>query len=506
MTRLLRALVAMLLLCGVALSAFGCLPFKEKKTTAPTGDASTAPSASTTADEPTFQEVLELYAAYDFGGDTYRIIASGENVFSEDAFGNGNVVSDVIYRRNRAVEALLSVEIEYVPVTQYTDTATLCRWITSEWSNYEGRCDLVMLPAVSMGVLAVYGGLFVDLRTIGEMDLSDVWWSRSAVDALTVNGNTFLTVGAINHDAVYNSEVLLYNRDAFETLFPKRDLDRIVANAQWTREQLLRFSVALPGHSTMEYGYMGDVESMAETLLISSELSVFSTLSPSGYSFDLNAASRLVDSLRTWGTMERANWHLSDDRGQSLEMFCNERTLFCSVRLRDLMGGALDDLSFAWSLLPFPSFAEGEAYTTAVSGEYSALAIPVGCDPHRAAVVLNALNAYDYYTVLPTMYNHMLSGKYAADQREAAMLDSILAARSFSFARIYGGDPEVNAGEYFLLLDSLLTGESIADLMRSRAKQVRDHWICVFRSFGHSLEECEKFPPPDSLYSNEVMG
>lgn len=460
--------------------------------------SSESTEASTAAEsERSFQEVLDELNKYSLAGETYTIYAGGENVADQSSFGNGNFLTDAVYRRNAAVEKLFSITIQYAPVPAGATSAMLCERLVADWQIYGNSCDLVMLPAVSMGILSVYDGLFADLRTAEELNLSNPWWSRSAVEELTLLDHTYLTVGAINHDAIANAEALLCNKTAFSELYPNRDLYRIVENRQWTREELLRLSVVLPEHESVTWGYTGDHASIAESMLVSSGVSIFSRSSPIGYAFDVGSAGDRMVELRTWSLMPRANWNLVEDRQSSISAFRNETTLFCSICLGDLNNGSLKDRGFEWVLLPFPTSVAGEEYATAVADGFSALAIPKGRISQKSAVVLEALNAYDYYLYLPSVYNYMLSGSYSSDQEAADMMDLILDRRVFNFARIYGGDAGEHAGEYFILLQSLLTGEAVQPQLESRGEQVRDHWIRVFLSFGFSARLCSAFPHLD---------
>ena len=169
------------------------------------------------------------------------------------------------------------------------------------------------------------------------------------------------------------------------------------------------------------------------------------------------------------------------------------------MRLRDLADGDAVRGDFEWAVLPFPVFESGDAYVTALSDGFSVLAIPRGRDNDFSSAVLNALNAYDHYAMLPSLYNYLLAGRYSSVQEEAEMMDLILHSRAITFERVYGGDPDSNAGEYSVLRDALLTGEAVQGLLEDRGEQVRNHWMAVFRGFGFSEEECARFPELDYL-------
>lgn len=492
------ALLCLLAFC-LLLTAVGCDGITPSSSSSGLGN-----TPSTGAASANDADITVLFAPYDFEDRTYTVFTEAENVCNVESFGNGNFLEDAVYRRNTAVERMLSVKIHYAVFPSHSEKTVLYNALLADWKLCGGETyDLVMLPAVTMGLLSVYEGAFADLRRVPGVNLSAEWWSPSAVEEMTVNGRTHMTVGFINHDAIENACVILCNRTVFSNLYKNRDLYSLVKEQKWTWDQLFRLSVAASSSTAVREGFMGDLESIAEMVMQSPTLAVFGERIPTGYRFDAAKAEERLSRLRIWETTPKANWTLVDSRATALAAFSVQETLFCNARLGDLSGGL--SVPFEWMMLPLPLNAEGEEYRTAVADGFSMLAVPVAKeDSLMCGVVLEALNAYAFRTMLPTVYNHMLAGRYSSNQPDAEMMDRILEARCFSFGRIYGGTATEHAGEYGVLFHGLLTGEPIEKQLTERSDAVRTHWMAVFCSFGISKEESEAFPMPVLSESEEL--
>ena len=73
-----------------------------------------------------------------------------------------------------------------------------------------------------------------------------------------------------------------------------------------------------------------------------------------------------------------------------------------------------------------------------VDGGHAAEAVPLTVsDVERTSIILEALNAETYKTVVPAYYEIALKVKYARDNESVEMMDMIMESRIFDFGYVY---------------------------------------------------------------------
>ena len=113
-------------------------------------------------------------------------------------------------------------------------------------------------------------------------------------------------------------------------------------------------------------------------------------------------------------------------------VFKNDNLLFLGAFIGDT--DYLRDMKTDYGIIPTPMLDESqENYVTYNLGTYYMAILKTAKDPQMSAVMLEALNAESYKSVVGTYFDTALKGKYSRDEETAKMLDLILSNAFFDF-------------------------------------------------------------------------
>ena len=101
-----------------------------------------------------------------------------------------------------------------------------------------------------------------------------------------------------------------------------------------------------------------------------------------------------------------------------------------------------------FGIVPWPKYdASQEKYYTNVDAGTNLFIVPItNSDPERTSIVLEALCAKGYRTVIPAYYEVALQTKYTRDDLSVQMLDIIKEGRVFDIGYYYCGGTFGSAG------------------------------------------------------------
>ena len=199
-------LLLLLLLAAAAASCGG----ETVREDAAAGSTDTAVSDSEAAVPASALERLETA---DYGGHTFRILATNDNNRQQDVETvggeNGEIFNDLVYARNRAVEEKYNITIEGSG-TEYSEVVDTIRLQVSggltDYDLYFGSAHAAKLAAE---------GYLADLYTVEGLDLTSPWWSTAATESLSVGGRLYVATGDINPTTLMSAGALVFNKQLF---------------------------------------------------------------------------------------------------------------------------------------------------------------------------------------------------------------------------------------------------------------------------------------------------
>ncbi|MCR5264757.1 MAG: hypothetical protein K6D94_12840, partial [Clostridiales bacterium] len=418
-------------------------------TAAPDGGAVTEPAET----EPLSD--LELRALVsddlpeaDYGGYTWRIVAETNylnHYFMEEE--DGDVIDDAVYGRNLRVSERYNIDYEVVCDTDQGN------FIKKTVTAGEDAFDVVSMHVVSLSGSAV-NGYFMNFYDLPYVNFEKPWWGQSNIDDLTYHGVALMGVGNYGLNSIGQTYCVFFDKTKVEN-YGLGDLYAIVNDGVWTIDKQTELTKDIyldqngDGQRDIEdlYGFATSPYSNINAYLWAFDNPICAKDEKGDISVVIHTpkASSIVDKLAfithdVPGTFYSTKYQSKDGMGKH----GGPRDLF--VKGNVLLANGLFEYSLLYfrecadfGIIPYPKWDENqERYLTMVDGGHAAEAVPLTCqDPERTSVILEALNAETYKTVVPAYYEIALKVKYARDNESIEMMDMIMQSRIFDFGYVY---------------------------------------------------------------------
>ena len=361
----------------------------------------------------------------------------------------GDVVSDAIFDRNRRIEERFNCKITeqsdgtgaWRDHTQYIQTAVM---------SGEDEFDITMNHTLG-GPNISLDGCFMNLYDLDHLNFSKPWWSEQMINELTLEGQLYLVGDAIGLDALKSAYVLYLNKqkfDDYDMALPYQD----VIDGKWTLDSLISTTKDvyedLNGDAARDagdfYGYVSiasndgwlvacDVPVLekdpAETLKIVVNGEKVASLVEKLYNFYFETKGSFIISgndpvTGVYETQWQANLFAEGHALAALSMVSDAATTFRSSDVE-------------YGIVPLPKWDENqESYRTFCGGNLIGVPITV-TEPEKTGLILEALAAETYKTVVPAYFGTALKEKFTYDSESGQMLDIINDTLTVSFAYVY---------------------------------------------------------------------
>lgn len=355
----------------------------------------------------------------------------------------GEVVDDALYNRDRKVEDLIGVTIEY---TSYENRNKLASDLRTVISAGEDSYDMIITSmADGLHTLAPEGYL-IDLNTLPSITLDADWWSGSCSRNLTFNGKQYITSGPISLAYYYSPCVIAFNQRLCDE-YQISNLYEAVLNGEWTlakfsevtkdvaqdlnqdgkmsaEDDLFAFAcdeltgqafyIGCGGTQT-EIGDSGEpiltMNSSKNTDILDKIISVVAK----------DEMRLLTEPLKMDGSSIPAynkTWH-----------FKNSKTMLLGYNMSGIIT-YLRDMTDDYGIIPMPKLDENQEnyYTYGSPWGPVGIAVPVTCSADKYEMVgatMELLAYYSYTDVGTQMFNVTLKEKVSRDDNSKAMLDII---------------------------------------------------------------------------------
>lgn len=363
----------------------------------------------------------------------------------------GNVLSDVIYKRNRNVEARLNIDIAEVRDTPEAVYKTACQAVLADDKDLYSA---VWNSASYMAAMAA-NGFLVSSDYLVEADYEKPWWNEGATSALSVDSQRYLIFSDIQLSYYDAHSLVGFNMEMIRKIDGAEDPYGLVSSGAWTFDKMMELvqmaTVDVNGDGMMEkHDTFGLALDRTATLpmMFGCDISMSEK-----DEYDLpyitcinNEKFYDVYSLITDALFDRASGiyntalHEADDI-RDVDMFLNERSLFVVLTV-----GELDDLrqtEFEFGVLPMPKYSvDQKDYVSYISGDdVWVLGIPAsGRNFLRTGVILENMGAETWREggVRDTYVDGALEFKYVNDDESRANLKIVLDGGRFDICQVYG--------------------------------------------------------------------
>ena len=190
------AMLALLLLSAAACAEDTGTSSEGTASLTETGSAETETTEA--LEDTLFPKLNYTFPEADCGGEVIRILTRSDELYASEmdvAEADGDTINDAIFYRNLAVEERYNVTIE-----GYSD-ATGNDWHgpeNAERTVLSGDTTVDMIVGSSYGIMPLTANsLFLNLRDLENLDLTQKCWSQELLKRATIHGQTFAASGSI---------------------------------------------------------------------------------------------------------------------------------------------------------------------------------------------------------------------------------------------------------------------------------------------------------------------
>lgn len=457
-----RNLIFLALLAVGAVAALSCSDAQEKNTVGNTE----AVQGMVSADTEAVTEEPDPFADFDFGGEEIRIYTSINEV---TGVGNsnyliegpeeetGDAVQDSAYERNRSVEEILNVKLNYteVDVTYSNCGSEISKLVMAGDDVY----DIVINDLFPLATLSV-SGKFMNVADAPYIDYSKNYWYKGYMEPLSLDGgeHQYILAGDYFIDILRSAHALYFNKNMLASLFDDGDqLYQEVLNNTWTYDKLLSYINEsyqdLNGNGKKDvddrFGMIAfELWGPSIPFIVSADMTYVHPENDGTLTLAMNneRSVKLLEKLNdifyadgTGSIYTDLNPNSPTADPEATNIFKSGRALFLAYnRLGSFEN--LRDMKDEVGILPYPKMDETQKeYITSSHDTTEIGVIPVTVSKFDTiCAVLEVLCRETQKIVLPAYYETGLKVKYSRDDYSSQMIDIIHDHIGGSFPLAYG--------------------------------------------------------------------
>ena len=478
-----------LVLCITAL--IGCATEKEEKETSNT-TVRTYSDAELRAME---KDNLPDWVSEKYQGRTIKTISFQEN-FELDTNGNGeitgDVVHDLVYKRNMSVEERLGITIENYK-SSAPDIDVYASELNVMGNSGSDEYDIIY----TMGNSAIRSNCeytyFSDTSQYEYLSLDSPWWNKKAMIEQSFDGKTFpYLVGDITITTYTKAGAIFVNSQEYNNRYSDGldGLYDLVIDGKWTIDVLAK--KAMESYTDVN-GDGVDVDDNGD--FIGFGMGSYVRLKAMEYGFDVKRYSRDDDGyVKIDYDLERASVAVDKliellyenpgvyyDDGSYLyaQSFARGDILFYENQLGNMMSGYMRGMEEDFGVLPTPKLDENQKeYTTEIQESSTFVVIPITCkDTEFTSIVIEALCAESYRTVVYPFLEECMKIQYVRESRAGQIIDIIL---------------ESATKDYFGLHETIKLGRLIQSTVRMEVNMIASNYASLVGPDEQTLKELKE--------------
>ena len=418
------------------------------------GDTAEAGKKETQDVAPTETEAVteawvDPFAEFDYQGAPIRIYTSTNN---PGGVGNsnymiegpeeetGDVVTDSAFIRNRAVEEILNVDLQYTQVNLSYDkvAADVDKLIMAGDDVY----DIIINDLFPLAERSIEGS-FLNMADAPYIDCSQKYWYDDYMQELSLDGEKrYLLAGDYFIDVLRCAHALYFNKDMLASYYDSADvLYEEVKNNTWTYDKLIEYVTDcysdLNGNGEKDpddqYGIcMHAYWGPSIAFIISADLDFVTKNSDGSMTLAMNneRSVKLLEKLN--GIFYSNSSYVASKDGGNAALEAQELCFNsgrCLILAYNRLGSfeLLRDVGFEVGIVPYPKLDEQQDHYITSSHDTAEVGVIPVTNQHfdMTCAALEVLNRETEKTVLPAYYETGLKVKYSRDDVSAQMIDMI---------------------------------------------------------------------------------
>ncbi|MCR5264103.1 MAG: hypothetical protein K6D94_09535 [Clostridiales bacterium] len=473
---------AAVLLCSLALSCCGGAPADkaEDKPSAAAAQTDAAGDPEDTENEAS-KKLTDGLPDTDLGGWEMRIIAHHDGLSDERTIYsqemNGEVINDIIYQRNHALEDRFNFKYTVYPADGWNDCyVKLKNSVMAGSRDY----DMIFILPFSTSGACVRDKILYNMNSVPYLNFSQPWWHTNINDLYTYrNYLPFVSSDYLLSSYQY-SNILIFNK-VMANNYQLEDIYSLIRGGTWTIDKFGKMCEAVTadingdgvfdvndqygiatnyGYHAITWGYaIGDM-----------------SVKLTDGTVELGYANEKFYSLCEWLYNLLYVSHQAFEIGWDLESeikWDENHLLFEAMWLADLE--KFRDVTVDYGVIPYPKYDEAQdmyhTYTDARSG---AVAIPMDAPKDvisNVGLVVEALSCASYNDLIPAYISSVTETKYSRDEESIEMMDYIAKGRVWDVGYTMTGTDSYTWAIYRWLKNS--DGAIASSLEKNSAKMIK---------------------------------
>ena len=380
----------------------------------------------------------------DFGGYEFTILSPDEARYIRDIYADelkGDIISGAVYQRNRAVEEKYNVKI--TGIFHDSPEAWARRSIVAGMDEF----DLLALPMDMTAELA-HQGLLLNFFEVPFIDFEKPWWPmwdrRTVNQQLSIMYRLYFAPNALLTSGKDATSVYVMNKNIIIDYGLENPYD-LVMNGLWTADKMQEMARTV----TVDINGDGIMSAVDRYGFLTSHNMLYASVNGSGGSAITKDENDMPFAHISELTLNAFNkWqHIYNDRSSAwtgdsteiFEMFTSNCGLFMLMHIGEIPE-LRSNLQTDFGILPHPKLDTAQQnYYNPVDISGAVVSVPIShIDIGRTGIILEALSAESFYTLIPAYYDTLLMTAFHRDDESEVMLDIIFATQYFDLANIYG--------------------------------------------------------------------
>ena len=414
----------------------------------PTEQASPVNTGGEDIDEPAeaandrFTRVDPELPEMDFKGHNFNIVHWYVGVWGFDDCDDivveeltGEVFSDAVFNRNKAVEDKYNVNINLIRMDINDITTNVGKMIRAGDDSY----DLVY-QRLHEAMNLLMNGSFSNLNEIDYIDFNKPWWDKRSVDDFSLGGKVYMAASDISTKSQEAIGCILFNKKLAQD-YALDNLYDIVARGEWTLDYVVEIcknkARDLNGDGILNetdfIPFAG--EDLLTTVLFNGAGSRFAEKDEHDMPVcnfmnerNLSICQKILD------FMYNSEIYINNP---SKDMFKEGQSIFRMAQMLSVR--KFREMETDFGILPSPKYDDNqtEYYSCLSIHQAGLVSVPTtATDFDRTGIILEALSAESRYTVQPAYYDISLKGKFVRDEESADMLDILFDTRIYDLGSV----------------------------------------------------------------------
>ena len=431
-----------------------------------------APAPETEPPDP--DTVHDLPADLDFDGAEFVIFADGgwTPPFPTDDEPNGDVLHDTEYDMVVYAEELLGVKIRQIVGggSGYLGHVTALEY----WMTGEEEVE-VWLEIDRFAYRDALENLFIPLGDLKYIDTSKKYWYSDQIELLAFGDFELMTLGSFDYKSFTDAGCLFMNLTAADDIHVEVPYD-LVDEGKWTCDALAKYkgvySRDLDGDNRLTHEdqtTFGSTQHFKTALnfLAAAGVPIMAKDEENLPCFTCFGNEKFLDVMTYvknlfFDPLDAVVTGKNDaDTLRTTDMFAKDKNLIVTANIADMMD--LREMESPYAVLPIPKWDEGqENYCCYLEEPRFAMVSSYVKDPDMVGAVMEALSAYGYQHLIPTLIETCLQFKYNNDPNSVKNIRLVFDSRAIALSQMMS---EILQDGY--ILEQLLKDQSFATWLAS---------------------------------------